>query len=161
MEAMRHDQRPAAQEIFSAMSRMAGEKKVGIGTGVLILKGNSVLLGKRHSPPYEAGTWTMPGGKMEYGESFEDTARRETLEETGITLKKIELICLNNDETPNAHFVTIGFLCKEFEGEPRVMEPDKVTDWQWFTLDKLPSPMFMPSARIVENYQKNLFYIPR
>ena len=65
------------------------EKKVGVGFGVLLLKDKKILLGKRHEDPekadselHGAGTWTMPGGKLEFGETFEQGARREVLEET-------------------------------------------------------------------------------
>ena len=68
------------------------EKKfVKVGFGVLLWKDSKVLLGKRHDDAVKAsselhgeGTWTMPGGKMHFQESFEDAAKRELEEETGI-----------------------------------------------------------------------------
>jgi len=39
------------------------------------------------------------------------------------------------------------------------MEPDEITEWQWFGLDELPAPLFPPSAKIVENYKKKKFYL--
>lgn len=144
------------------------EKKVGVGVGVMISRNSKVLLGKRHIDPKKAtsllngaGTWTMPGGKLEFGETFEEGAKREVMEETGLAINKLDVICVNNDMVEAAHFVTIGLLSDDFVGEPKVMEPDKITDWQWFDLDNLPSPMYFPSARIVENYQKKQFYINR
>jgi len=141
--------------------------KVGVGFGVMITKDGKVLLGKRHSDPEKAdselhgeGTWTMPGGKLEYGESFEDGAKREVQEETGLQLKEAKVICVNNDKNEFAHFITIGLLSDNFSGEPKVMEPDEIVEWGWFGLDNLPAPMYFPSAKVVENYKKNLFYIP-
>jgi 8-oxo-dGTP diphosphatase len=143
------------------------DKKVGVGFGVMIFKDNKVLLGRRHEDPNKAdselhgeGTWTMPGGKMDFGESFEDSAFRETHEETSLKLNKdkLKLISLTNDRVPDAHFVTIGFLTDEFEGEPQVMEPDEITEWKWFSLDNLPENMFFPSKKIVKNYLANAFY---
>jgi ADP-ribose pyrophosphatase YjhB (NUDIX family) len=142
-------------------------KKMGIGFGVMILKDNKILLGQRHIDPAKAdslmngeGTWTMPGGKLDFGESFEDGAKREVLEETGlnISIEDLEVISLTNDIVPNAHFVTIGLICKNFEGEPKVMEPDEITKWEWFSIDELPSPLFKPSEKILENYKSNKFY---
>lgn len=143
------------------------DKKVGVGVGIMILNSKGeVLLGKRHEDPNKAdselhgeGTWTMPGGKLEYGESFEEGAMRETKEETGITLKNIKVLCVNNDKNEHAHYVTIGLFSDDFEGEPRVMEPDEITEWKWHNLENLPKKLFFPSARVLKNYKEKKFYI--
>lgn len=141
------------------------EKKVGVGLGVMIFKDNKILLGKRHKDPNKAdselrgeGTWTMPGGKLEYGETFEEGAIREVKEETGIILKDTKVICINNDKNEHAHFITIGLLSDNFEGKTRIMEPDEITEWKWFGLDNLPKNIFFPSANILKNYFKKTFY---
>ncbi|MBL7057641.1 NUDIX domain-containing protein [Candidatus Woesearchaeota archaeon] len=143
-------------------------KKVGVGFGIMLLKDGKVLLGKRHTDPKKAdselnlvGTWTMPGGGLEYGESFEEGATRELMEETGMKLNSVKVICVNEDMNEFAHFVTIGMFCDDFEGEPKVLEPDEITEWDWFDLDDLPEPMYFPSVHVLENYKKNLFFIPR
>src|SRR4030042_5431833 len=127
------------------------DKKIGVGFGVMILQNNKALLGKRHGDPEKAdselhgeGTWTMPGGKLHFGETFEEAAVREVLEETGLKISqdKLKFISLANDRVEDAHFVTIGFLCEEFEGEPQVMEPDEITEWRWFDLNNLPERIF-------------------
>ncbi len=147
---------------------MEEKKKVGAGFGVLILKGSKILLGKRHEDPEKAssllngaGTWTMPGGKLDFGETFEEGAKREVLEETGLKLNKVDVICVNNDMVETAHFVTIGLFSDDFVGEPKVMESDEITEWQWFDINNLPNPIYFPSARILENYKNKRFYIPR
>lgn len=142
------------------------KKKVGVGFGVFILKDNKILLGKRHEDPEKAssllngaGTWTMPGGKLHFGETFEEGAIRETLEETGIKLNNVDVICVNNDMVETAHFITIGLFSDDFEGEPKVMEPDEITEWHWFDLDNLPDPIYFPSAKVLENYKNKKFYV--
>lgn len=140
---------------------------VKVGFGVMVLKDNKVLLGRRHEDPKKAdselhgeGTWTMPGGKMHFGESFEEACYRETLEETGIKIDKdkIKLISIANDRVPDAHFVTIGFLCQDFQGKPKVMEPDEITEWHWFPLSDLPNRVFPPSQKVIDNLNANLVY---
>ena len=145
---------------------MEKDKKVGAGIGVMLVKERKLLLGLRHHDPNKAdselsgqGTWTMPGGKLEYGESFEQAAIREVAEETGIKLNNAKVICINNDKNENAHFVTIGLLSDDFEGEPKVMEPNEITEWKWFNLNKIPTPIFFPSKKILNNYKKKEFYI--
>mgnify|MGYP003761100301 CR=1 FL=1 len=145
---------------------MEDKKKVGVGIGVMVLKEGKVLLGKRHENPEKAssllkgaGTWTMPGGKLDFGETFEDGAKRETLEETGIILNKVDVICVNQDMVEDAHFVTIGLFSEDFVGDPKVMEPDEITEWQWFDFNNLPSPIYFPSAKVIENYKEEKFFI--
>ncbi len=139
----------------------SSNKKPGVGIGAMILKNNKVLLGKRHSDSDKAdselhgeGTWTMPGGKLHFGEGFKDAVYREVFEETGIKINKenLKFVSVTNDIVKDAHFVTIGFLCEDFEGEPKVMEPDEITEWKWFELDNLPSPIFFPSEKILKNF---------
>lgn len=141
------------------------KQKPGVGIGVMVLKENRVLLGKRHGDPARAdselhgeSSWTMPGGKLHFKEELEECAIRELFEETGIKTDKenLKMISVANDIVPDAHFVTIGYLCKEFEGEAKVMEPDEITKWQWFDLDNLPSPIFFPSEEILEKFKKDL-----
>ena len=138
-----------------------------VGFGIMILNSkNQVLLGKRNDDPKKAssklhgeGTWTMPGGKLEYDESFEEGARREVLEETDIRLNDVEIICVNNDKNEHAHFVTIGMFSDSFSGEAHVMEPDEIVEWKWFDLNKLPKNIYFPSAKVLENFKKEKFYI--
>lgn len=102
----------------------------------------------------------MPGGKLDFGESFEGGAVREVAEETGlkITEESLELVSLENSRIPEAHFVTLGFVCRDATGNPLVMEPDEITEWRWFSLDDLPSPMFAPSAAILSRLASGQIY---
>jgi len=137
------------------------QKYVKVGFGVMLLRDGKILLGHRNDDAEKAsselhgeGTWTMPGGKMHFGESFEEACARETMEETGISISKnkLELISLTNDMVPDAHFVTAGFLCKEFAGEAQIMEPDEITEWQWFDIKQIPENIYPPSKKVLEHY---------
>lgn len=141
-------------------------KKIGVGVGTMILKRGKVLLGKRHSDSKKAssllhgeGTWTMPGGKLHFGERIQDAAQREILEETGLLAKKLEIISISNDIVKDAHFVTIGFICSDFEGELKAMEPDEIIEWQWFDFKKLSDNIFFPSKKIIRNWLEKKLYI--
>jgi len=140
------------------------KKKVGVGFGLLLIRDKKILLGKRNEDPSKAdselhgeGTWTMPGGKFEFGETLAEGAARELQEETGMILKKSKVICVNNDKNEHAHFVTVGFLAEEFTGEAKVMEPDEITVWKWFQLSDLPTKVFPPSTKVLECYHKKVF----
>ncbi|MEM5778135.1 MAG: NUDIX domain-containing protein [Candidatus Aenigmatarchaeota archaeon] len=140
-------------------------KDAKVGVGVMLLKDNKILLGKRNTDPAKAdselhgeGTWTLPGGKIHFGEKIQDAAKREVKEETGIIANNLKVVSIGNEIVHDAHFVTIGFLCKDFKGEPKVMEPEEITEWKWFSLSNLPNPIFKPSLKIIENYLNNEIY---
>ncbi|MBX4211055.1 NUDIX domain-containing protein [Candidatus Parcubacteria bacterium] len=105
---------------------MAHEKKrVGAGFGVIVLNGDQILLGKRHEDPDKAdssfrsaGEWTIPGGKLEWGETFEEGAIREAKEETDLDIKNPKVISVHNNRNEHAHFVTIGLIAESFSGTP-------------------------------------------
>jgi 8-oxo-dGTP diphosphatase len=130
-------------------------KTVRGAVGVMVMKDGRVLLGKRVSTQ----DWSFPGGKMEYHETFEDCAKRETLEECGLTLNKLKVICVNNEIFDKGHFINVGLFCDDFSGELETREPDKLFDWTWYDLDNLPTPIFSPSRNMIENYKKGEFYL--
>lgn len=141
-------------------------KKLGVGVGVMVLNNGKVLLGLRHSDNKISksvlggeGCWTFPGGKVEFGESFEEAAIRETKEECNLDLKNVRVICINNDKTKNNHYVTIGLICENFSGEERVNEPNKIIEWKWFDLRELPKNLYFPTKKMIENYLNNKFYL--
>lgn len=116
-----------------------------VGVGVLIYKDDKVLLGLRKNS-HGSGTWHPPGGHLEFGESVEETAIRETLEETGLNIKTLKRGPWTNDifMEENKHYITVYMVATEFEGQPEVKEPEKCECWQWFDKDNLPSPLFLP-----------------
>ncbi|HOB90266.1 MAG TPA: NUDIX domain-containing protein [Candidatus Colwellbacteria bacterium] len=141
------------------------DQKPKVGVGVMVFKDGKVLLGKRNDDAEKAsselhgeGTWTMPGGKLDFGETLKEAACREAIEETGIKLNKLELISVTDEILTDKHFVTVGFLCEDFDGDPRVMEPEEITEWRWFDLNDLPEKVFPPSAKIINNFLEKKIY---
>lgn len=115
--------------------------KVRVSVNVLVVDGDKVLLLKRKKKG--EGTWCSPGGHLEYGEFALEAAKRELLEETGINAKKIIFAhMLNDPDCDTFHYVTINFVVKEWDGEPKIMESDKFSEWKWFLMNDLPTPMF-------------------
>jgi ADP-ribose pyrophosphatase YjhB (NUDIX family) len=144
------------------------KKKVGAGFGVILEKDGKILLGMRHPDPDKAdsafrssGEWCLPGGKLEWGESLEDGAIREVKEETGITIKNPQVISVHNCRNEHAHFMTVGLIAHEWDGDALIMEPDEIIKWDWFSLNNLPQPRYFPSFEVIENYLRKEFYIKR
>jgi len=122
-----------------------------VGVGVIIIKDNKVLLGKRKNA-HGAGSWNFPGGHLEYGESWENCATRETIEETNIIINNIRFAAATNDIFPmeEKHYITIYMLAEYKSGEVKIMEPDKCEEWDWFEWDKLPQPLFIPAQNLLK-----------
>lgn len=113
-----------------------------VGVGVMVLKDGKVLMCRRKGS-HGAGEYAYPGGHMEFGESFEDCARREVREECGLEIGNIRFLRLANvTNYPGKHYVDIALAADWKSGEPQALEPDKADGWQWYELDKLPSPLF-------------------
>ncbi len=134
------------------------QKEFRVGTGVMIFKDGKVLIGKRKSKLGE-GDYSFPGGHLEYSESIIDCIKRETIEECGLEIKNIEFLSVANIKNyPPRHYIGFGFTAEILSGEPKVMEPDKLVNWEWYDLDKLPSPLFGPTKIMIEAYKnKNNF----
>jgi 8-oxo-dGTP diphosphatase len=114
-----------------------------VGVGVIIVRNRLVLLGKRKGG-HGAGTWATPGGHLEFGETVEECARRETLEETGLILRAVFDGPFTNNlfEVERKHYVTLFVVSPSESGEPQLLEPQKCCGWEWFSWDHLPSPLF-------------------
>ena len=84
-------------------------KRPHIGVGVMVWNGDRLLLGKRIST-YSVNSWQFPGGHLEFGETVEQCARREVMEEAGISIRDIRPGGYNNDVFIDAdkHYVTRG-----------------------------------------------------
>ncbi len=118
---------------------------VRVGVAVIIKRAGKILLGKRIGS-HGKGTWSFPGGHLEYGEDIAACARRETAEETGIRIKNIFVAAVTNDhfKKEGKHYVTLFVVADHASGRVTLKEPAKCERWDWFSLEKLPSPLFLP-----------------
>lgn len=132
-----------------------------IGIGVILLNPEGlILIGKREGS--HAPFWSIPGGYLEPGESFETAAIREVKEETGLDIVSPAVLCVvNNLETHKAeglHVISVCLLAKEFSGNLTLMEPDKCSGWQWCDPSDLPEPHFEASRKAISCYLEGKFY---
>lgn len=127
-------------------------QKVRVGIGVFVFKNGRFLMLQRKGS-HGAGTWSVPGGHLEFGESFEDTAKREVKEETGLDIKNIRFGAVTNDhfKDENKHYVTIWMVSDWEHGKETITEPDKCTAQAWYTFDNLPSALFLPWTQLLKS----------
>lgn len=132
-----------------------------MGLGIIIVNDKGQILVRRrigsHAPKF-----SIPGGALELGETFEEGAIREVQEECGITLSRPKVIALtNNLETfaeEGVHFISVILVARQFEGEPKITEPHRHTDQRWVDPTDLPEPHFDASRMAVDCYLKKAFY---
>jgi mutator protein MutT len=125
------------------------------GVGVLVRRGEHVLLGRRLSA-HGAGTWSFPGGKPNPGESPLQCGLRELREETGVQAHAARLVGESLDGFPDSRLVfrTNFVEVAESQGEPEVLEPEKAAEWSWWRWSHLPSPLFEPVASFARSGYK-------
>ena len=111
-----------------------------VGVGVVILDADKVLLIKRGKPP-RAGSWSLPGGAQESGETLKEAALREIYEETNLKVEIIGLIdivdSIRRDKKGDTeyHYTLIDFAARVIGGALRA--GDDAIDSHWFTLKKI------------------------
>jgi 8-oxo-dGTP diphosphatase len=116
-----------------------------IGVGVIVWRGDKFLLGRRLSGP-GAGTWQLPGGRLEPNEGILSCARREVHEETGVEITDLQPGPWTEDrfEASGLRYLTVFVHARHAGGEPRALEPRKAAQWGWFSPQALPAPLFTP-----------------
>jgi 8-oxo-dGTP diphosphatase len=116
--------------------------QVRVGIGVFVFKDGKFLI-QRRKGSHGTGTWSIPGGHLEFNESFEETAEREVYEETGLKIKNIRFGAVTNDilRGEGKHYVSVWLISDYENGEERIVEPDKCDGLEWCTLDSLPAPL--------------------
>lgn len=119
----------------------------------MIFKEGKILLGRRKGL-FAAGEYQIPGGHLEFMESFHDCLEREITEECGIKIKNIQFQYVANFYLYKPrHYVHIGMIADWESGEPQVLEPEKCEGWAWYALDTLPTPLMKSAQLAVENYK--------
>jgi 8-oxo-dGTP diphosphatase len=126
-------------------------KRPKVGVGVVVVKEGKVLLGKRKNA-HGDGSWSLPGGHLEYGETIEECALREVDEEVGVKIKNLRLGPYTNDIFPNEqkHYITLYVISDYLSGQVEIKEPDKCERWEWFEWNNLPEPLFIPMQNLIK-----------
>lgn len=122
-----------------------------VGVGVFVWKDGKFLMGLRDGA-HGAKSWSVPGGWLEFGESFEDCAKREVMEETGMKIKNIRFVAITNNifKKEKVHSITVWLDSDWVSGQPQILEPHKFKDQKWHTFKDLPTPLFAPWKELKE-----------
>lgn len=108
--------------------------------GVVCLRGDEVLLVRRGNPPRQ-GQWSLPGGRLEWGETLVQGALRELFEETAVRAEIVGLVDVVDGVMSSRtsgevvrHYIMIDFACRWLEGEPKA--GDDADDARFFPLSE-------------------------
>ncbi|MHA2208781.1 MAG: NUDIX domain-containing protein [Candidatus Thorarchaeota archaeon] len=121
---------------------------------VLVTDGERILLVKRGKDPYK-DRFALPGGFVEYGETVEETAVREIMEETGVQIKLEAILGVYSDpqRDPRGHILTTVFIGRQIAGEP--VGGDDAIEASWVDLESLDSSILsFDHALIVEDLKR-------
>lgn len=127
-----------------------------VGVAIFVVRDGKFVFLKRHGA-HGTGTWSTPGGHVDFGEDPIDARKREVLEETGCIVDDVEFAAMTNDHFKEAgkHYITLWFVGRWIKNEPKIMEPDKCTEQRWTTLDDMPKPTFLTYDHITDQ-QRNI-----
>ncbi|TKA29100.1 hypothetical protein B0A54_16210 [Friedmanniomyces endolithicus] len=143
---------------------MASEPRVGVAVFVFQNTQDGHFVVGRRKGSHGAGTYALPGGHLDFGESFEQCAAREVKEETGLDVQDVRFLTATNTVFGDTgkHYVTIfmtAMVVANLDGsvaEPQRLEPDKCEGWSWCTfaeLRKMPAQnkkLFAPLHSLME-----------
>ena len=133
-------------------SRLYPDRPI-VGVGVVVLRGNEVLLIRRAKPPV-SDNWSIPGGAQEIGETVREAARREVAEETGIEIEIVGLIDVvdgitrDPDGRAKFHYTLVDFAALWRSGDARAASDAAAT--RWAGLDEIAEiPLWDETRRII------------
>ena len=124
-----------------------------VGVGVVVFRGEDVLLVKRGKEPRRDG-WSIPGGAQEVGETYAEAARRELLEETGLVaevtglLDVIDAISRDEQGRVRMHYTLVDVAAEWISGD--AVAGDDVAEVRWVAISRLDSEtMWAETRRII------------
>lgn len=120
-----------------------GRDCIGVSVFALIFNDKNEVLLVNHKktekkPKGFSECWSMPGGTVEFGETCVEALRREIKEELGVKIYEEKLINYNDFIFDNKHWTGINFRAKT-KDEPRIMEPDKISEIKFFKPNNTPT----------------------
>lgn len=143
------------------MSRREYPDQPVVGVGAVVIKDGKVLLVKRGAAPNK-GLWAIPGGSLKLGETLQEGAEREILEETGITIKagkpfySFDFFERDRDGRIRFHFVVVDMNADYISGE--VQAADDALDARWISPEELEDlALSKNTLKILESLHFNLF----
>jgi 8-oxo-dGTP diphosphatase len=127
-------------------------------TAIIPYPDNKILLIKRNTRPF-VGFWALPGGRMDPGETIDQTVIREVKEETGLDVKIVrvvgEYVEKGVREEIQYEYYPTCFVVEPVGGELKKQDSE-IQEMQLFSLDALPLPLAFEHEKMIEDYVSHL-----
>jgi len=129
---------------------------------IIIKKDDKILLGRRKNTSYFDGWYGLPAGHVESGELPLEASVRECKEEIGVEVDPKDILFAHtlyhtaHDETGDR--ANYFFITQKWNGQPKIMEPQKCDDLRWFSIDALPENTIHHERQAIENIKKGIHY---
>jgi 8-oxo-dGTP diphosphatase len=107
---------------------------------------------------YGKGTWCLPGGHLEPGETIAQCALRELHEETDVCGKKPKVIAVTDPLAEAGFHMQIGVEIADWTGSPRVVDPSECSDVKFFAYVNLPNELFPPTRDVLDRVLAGRLY---
>ncbi len=125
-----------------------------------IVQDHTLLLMRRCNTGYQDGRYGLVAGHVEPREDFIDAIVRETREEVGLIVapNALEIVHVRYRLKTGDDRIAGFARARDWQGEPRIMEPDKCDDLQWFPLDDLPENMVPYVRQCITYIEQGIYY---
>lgn len=120
-----------------------------VGVGAIVTRGSEILLIRR-AGRLGRGTWSSPGGLLEFGEDPDKCAVRECAEETGLIVSPFHFLALTNEVLEGIHFLTVWMHCIAPLTATASIASDEAFEIAWVQIDQIPQPTFTPFAHLLK-----------
>lgn len=136
---------------------------VGISTVFFVYDdhGHFVMAKRSQNARDEQGTWEIGGGGLKWGQKAEENIKREMEEEYGAKAKDVQFLGYRDilrvqPDGTKTHWVGLDFAVKVNHDEVKNNEPESIEDVNWFTADKLPSPLHSQFTTFMDKYKNEV-----
>ena len=127
---------------------------------MILISGTKILLLRRFNTGYEDGNYSVIAGHLDGNETFIQAMVREAKEEAGIIVKPeyLRVVHVMHRKCPDGERIDFFIQAKSWDGDPKIMEPNKCDDLSWFELNNIPKNTISYIRQAINCVRNNVFY---
>lgn len=129
---------------------------------LILVRDSKILLARRFKTGWMDGKYSLIAGHLDGNEGVFDAMLREAFEEAGIKIQKKDLKpvkVLHRMSSDRMEYMDFFFIAEKWEGEPKIMEPNKCDDISWFPINDLPKNTLPHVREVIERYNDGIPFV--